>query len=118
MTNNNNKNNNNADKSSVVIQKNLAFWCRWKALYYKGMGSLSASLDEESTYLKTLPNYVRKWIVDNEGSSHANINDSNVIKAALSWMIEDRGEKETIKLITSNCEDFKLFAEYCYNNLK
>lgn len=112
MTNNNN---NNADKSNVVIQKNLAFWCRWKALYYKHNKSLSASLEEESVYIKTLPNYVRKWVVDGEGSPHANINDINVIKAALSQIIYDKGNKETIKIITNNCEDFKFFAEYCYN---
>ena len=106
------KNNNN---DNVVIQMNLLSWCRWKALYYKGMGSLSASLEEESIYLKTLPNYVRKWIVDGIGSPHADINDSNIIKAALDWMIEDKGREQTIKLITSSCDDFKFFADYCFN---
>ena len=105
------KNNNN---DNVVIQMNLLSWCRWKALYYKGMGSLSASLEEESIYLKTLPNYVRKWIVDGEGSPHVKINDA-VIKAALDWMIEDRGREQTIKLITNSCDDFKFFADYCYS---
>jgi hypothetical protein len=105
------KNNNN---DNAVIQKNLAFWCRWKALYYKGMGSLSASLEEESIYLKTLPNYVRKWIVDGEGSPHAVIN-RDVIKAALDWMITDNGKEQTIKLITNSCDDFKFFADYCFN---
>lgn len=109
-----NKNNNNADKSSVVIQKDLAFWCRWKALYYKHNESLSASLEEESTYIKTLPNYVRKWIIDGEGTEIVKITDE-IIKAAIDWMIYDNGNKETIKIITSNCEDFKFFAEYCYN---
>jgi hypothetical protein len=112
MTNNDK---NNADKSSNIIQMNLLSWCRWKALYYKDNKSLSASLQEESVYLKTLPNYKRKWIIDGIGSNYADINDSNIIKSALSWMIEDKGEKETLKIITSNCEDFKFFAEYCFN---
>jgi hypothetical protein len=93
----------------------LASWCRWKALYYKGNKSLSASLEEESVYIKTLPNYVRKWIVDGEGSAHADINNDVIIRAALDWMIEDKGKQQTIKIITSNCDDFKLFADYCFN---
>ena len=113
MTSKNNNNNNN--DNAIVIQKDLAFWCRWKALYYKGNKSLSASLEEESAYIKALPNYVRKWIIDSQGSPHANINNSNIIKSALNQMIKDNGTKETIKIITSNCDDFKLFAEYCLN---
>lgn len=107
--------NNNNNENNVVIQMNLLSWCRWKAVYYKGNKSLSASLEDESIYIKTLPNYVRKWIVDGIGSSHATINDSNIIKAAIDWMIEDKGKEQTLKLITSSCDDSKFFAEYCYS---
>lgn len=105
---------NNNNENNVVIQMNLLSWCRWKALYYKGMGSLSASLEEESIYLKTLPNYVRKWIVDGQGSEIARI-DNNIIKAALDWMVEDKGKEQTIKLIANSCDDSKFFADYCYS---
>jgi hypothetical protein len=108
MTSNNSQNDNN------VIQMNLMSWCRWKALYYKGNKSLSASLQEESVYLKTLPTYMRKWIVDNQGTVLATI-DSDVVKAALQLMIDDIGEVKTIKLIMTSCDDFKFYADYCYN---
>lgn len=108
MTSNNSQNDNN------VIQMNLLSWCRWKALYYKGNKSLSASLQEESVYLKTLPSYMRKWIVDNQGTVLATI-DNNVVKAALQLMIDDIGETKTIKLIMTSCDDFKFYADYCYN---
>ena len=106
------KNNNNND--NVVIQMNLLSWCRWKALYYKGNKSLSASLQEESVYLKTLPSYMRKWIVDGQGTILATI-DNNVVKAALQLMIDDIGEAKTIKLIMTSYDDFKFYADYCYN---
>ena len=108
MTSNNSQNDNN------VIQMNLMSWCRWKALYYKGNKSLSASLQEESVYLKTLPTYMRKWIIDNQGTVLATI-DSDVVKAALQLMIDDIGEVKTIKLIMTSCDDFKFYADYCYN---
>jgi hypothetical protein len=108
MTSNNSQNDNN------VIQMNLLSWCRWKALYYKGNKSLSASLQEESVYLKTLPTYMRKWIVDGEGTEIVKITDE-IIKAAIDLMIADKGKETTINTIKQSTEDFRYLIEYCYN---
>lgn len=109
-------NNNNDD--NIVIQMNLTSWCRWKALYYKDKGSLSASIKEEGKYLETLPIYKQRWIIDGEGTPLAPINDAIIIKAALKELIKDYGELETIKLIRSDSNDFKFYADYCYDYLE
>jgi hypothetical protein len=104
------KNNNNDN----VIQMNLTSWCRWKALYYKDMGSLSTTVKEESVYIGSLPVYKQRWIVNGEGSMLAPITN-DVIKAALEVMIDESGVDKTIKLIMTSCNDFKFYADYCFD---
>lgn len=92
-----NKDNNNKTKFNLTSIARWKAFCRKHNVFYK----------DEIEFVQSQPNYIRKWLLDGEGTPYAKVLNCDV-EAALREAQIDVNNLDTLDI-----EEAKLFLEYC-----
>lgn len=87
---------------------NLTSIARWKAFCRKH----NVLCKDEIEFVQGQPSYIRKWLLDGEGTPYAKVLNCD-IESALK-----EAEIDVNSVNTLNYEEAKMFLEYCYTTIE
>jgi hypothetical protein len=92
------------DKNNKQTKFNLTSIARWKAFCRKH----NVLCKDEIEFVQGQPNYIRKWLLDGEGTPYAKVTNQDIEQALKEALIDVNS------LDTLDVEEAKLFLDYCY----
>lgn len=96
------------DKNNKSTKFNLTSIARWKAFCRKH----NVLSRDEIEFVQGQPNYIRKWLLDGEGTPYAKVTNADIEGALREAQIDVNS------LDTLDIEEAKLFLNYCYNAIE
>ena len=93
------------DKNNKNTKFNLTSIARWKAFCRKH----NVLSTDEIEFVTSQPNYIRRWLLDGEGTPYAKVLNCDIESALKEAQIDVNN------LDTLDYEEVKLFLDYCYS---
>jgi len=93
------------NKDNNKTKFNLTSIARWKAFCRKH----NVLCKDEIEFVQGQPNYIRKWLLDGEGTPYAKVTNADIEQALREAQIDVNS------LDTLDISEAKLFLNYCYN---
>jgi hypothetical protein len=96
------------NKDNNKTKFNLTSIARWKAFCRKH----NVLSKDEIEFVQGQPNYIRKWLLDGEGTPYAKVTNADIESALREAQIDVNS------LDTLDISEAKLFLNYCYNAIE
>lgn len=101
--------NNNNNQSNTKV-KSFAFYCRWWAFCRKHGAT---NKEKGATLVSSQPDYIRRWLIDGEGTPYATITNADVGEAISLMESEGFTYNQVLGRVAVDVESQILLLEYC-----